>query len=357
MKRIKKPAMLCVAMLLCFFSIVSAQTVVYAANPVQVKIGVEQLLEQTGSGTGANDTFCYKLRPLQPANPMPAASTCAINGSSSSELGPITFTQTAVYEYELTLDQSPPGTEYLCDTQVYTISIHVRQSGNDLVPETVVRNANGDKVDKALYTHKYRAAATDPAVMSYPPVKLTVEGNPGRPSTFSFVLTAKDPLSPMPAGSKDGVKTVSITGSGEASFGAWSYTEAGVYYYTVTQINTGIDGYTYDLSVYTITDTVTEADGQLVLNRVVTNSAGKTVQTCIYINQYEEPVVGGKTPNNGNGANGNGASPAGKGPKTGDDTNISALITRITLSCLAAMGCVRYLLIGTKRRKNREVTL
>lgn len=96
-----------------------------------------------------------------------------------------------------------------------------------------------------------------------PPVKKTISGTPSEDGTFTFKLEAENKSNPMPDGSNDGVKLMTIMGAGEEDFGTWSYTEFGSYHYTVSEANNDESGYTYDTTVYTITDIVTDVGGQL----------------------------------------------------------------------------------------------
>jgi pilin isopeptide linkage protein len=212
-----------------------------------------------------------------------------------------------------------------------------------------------------------------------PPVKKTVEGNPGADSIFTFKLTARNASSPMPAGSKGGSKIVYVKGAGSAEFGTWSYDEAGVYYYTVSELNTGEKGYAYDTVVYTITDSVKAVNGQLVLSRVVTNALNKQVMSLIFINKYTNPGApppippspldpnpaaegapdssSPPNPNEGDpmwGINGDG-SPGGKWrdgmPRTGDDGKPALYLAMLALGALLAIGAAMYLVVLRKRGK------
>lgn len=346
----KKTAMLCMAMFLGILSILPAQTV-YGADPVQVSLKVEQVFDKGGSDAVLDDTFGYRLTPIQSGNPMPAVSDCTIKGSESAAIGPITFHQEGDYSYEIALMAPPSGKAYTCDQQVYTVTVYVRSSGGALTAKTVIKNGEGEKTDKLLYTHTYRAAATDSSLMVDPPVKKTVSGTPAKDSVFLFSLTAEDPKNPMPQGSEKGRKTMTITGSGEKDFGTWSYTKAGTYYYTIAEVDTDEKGYTYDTAVYTITDRIKDVDGQLVQERVITNSAGKQVTSCSFINRY---AGDGKSP--AGGGLGGGLLKPGNGPKTGDDTHRDIFLLALTLSGLTAVGCVSYLRYEKRRKKDQEMS-
>ena len=87
---------------------------------------------------------------------------------------------------------------------------------------------------------------------------------------FTFTLTASDNNAmaeipnPMPEGAEDGVATASNAADGSVDFGDMVFQFVGDYTYTVTEVNDGKPGYTYDDTEYTVTVSVTDnADGTL----------------------------------------------------------------------------------------------
>ena len=123
-----------------------------------------------------------------------------------------------------------------------------------------------------------------------PPVAKKITGDtPASSSTFTFILTAANADYPMPEGSVGTTKEIRITGSGSSEFGPITFTKPGVYTYTVSEKNTGVEGYTYDTTVYTIQYTVTEQDGNLVLQRRITDPNGKEVDSSVFTNKYSVP--------------------------------------------------------------------
>lgn len=141
-----------------------------------------------------------------------------------------------------------------------------------------------------------------------PPVRKTVEGSPSVPSVFTFELapasnTAGYSVSdmPMPEGSENGIRRVSVTGEGEAEFGQMTFTKAGTYVYRVREIDDGIEGYAYDGSVYLMTYTVSEENGALKAERVIArNGAEYSDEALVFTNIYsaEEKEQPGSTENN-----------------------------------------------------------
>ena len=258
----------------------------FAAETGNVALTVRQAFGDAGA-SAPNDTFDYRLAPKLASNPMPAGSgsggyTFAVTGTDEIEIGPIDFAQPGVYTYELGCI-TPAAAGYTLDRQVYRIDVHVK---NNLTTAVVVYKNDGAKASDIYFGHLYTIKPSDPALMADPSVVKTVSGDPAVASTFVFQLKAENSSNPMPQGSQNGVKTISIAGSGWGEFGTWSYTREGTYYYTVSELMTNIPGYTYDTAVYTITDTVKAVDGQLVLSRIVTNSANRQVTSFTYLNTY-----------------------------------------------------------------------
>jgi hypothetical protein len=171
-------------------------------------------------------------------------------------------------------------------------------------------------------------------------------------------------------------------------------------------MNSGDKGYRYDSSVYTITDTVTDVDGQLVLSRVVTNDSNKPVSNYAFINKYsagfgslfeDDDSQGSKDPPSGllpdsdnpfgvgtfmggaepevksfpdsgviqtggdatGGGNGNGRllTSGGYGPKTGDDRNSALYLILLISGGALSTGASIYLVAGEKKRKEINDTL
>ena len=338
---------LCAAIVLALALILAAPAAAFAAqNPLMIT--VKQAF--TASSESVDATFTYRLKPLEAGWPMPEGSTeegytFTINGNDSVQLGPLDFSKQSICRYELFQVIGKEKQGYTYDKQIYTIEVWGSPEGR---VEYIVNNRDGSKSEDIGFENSYDPLASDPKLMADPPVSKTVSGNPAKPGTFTFRLEARDPSSPMPQGSTNGVKTINITGSGKGEFGTWSYKKAGTYYYTVSEVNAGENGYTYDTAVYTITDTVKDGGGRLVLSRIVTNHANKQVTSLTFINKYS--TLGG--PNGGgNGAGGNQAGQAGDGPKTGDDTNITLYIILIVIGGGVAAGAGIYLAASRKRRK------
>ena len=150
------------------------------------------------------------------------------------------------------------------------------------------------------FTIKNHHIAKPDAVMSDPPVQKVVQGNPPTAATFTFQMKAVTEGAPMPDGSADGIMTVQITGTGSEEFGEMWFEEAGEWVYEITELNGGVENYTYDTSVYTLTVKVEEVpDGtQVKLDKTETITGGNGSGTPVFTNVYKPPVpkTGDATP-------------------------------------------------------------
>ena len=162
-----------------------------------------------------------------------------------------------------------------------------------------------------------------------PPVKKVISGDkPRTDSTFTFRMEADDPLFPMPEGSVHGRKEATVQGEGEVEFGFSTYTEAGIFTYKVYEQKETITGYTFDKTMYTMTVTVTESDGELAAKRVILRDDGRTVDEMLFTNAYRAPDKGTLQPGRSRtvaGATVHKRSVS-NSPKTGDTSNITLFI-------------------------------
>ncbi|MCL2513151.1 MAG: hypothetical protein FWF08_04535 [Oscillospiraceae bacterium] len=307
---------------------------------------VRQIFNCAGSSAAPqNGVFAYRLTPEQTSVPMPAGSGAngydfTITGTDDIDVGPIIFTQMGKYTYEIS--HIPDGQpDYIHNQETYTLDIWV---DNKLNVAVVVYNKEGNKAADIIYEHSCGLLPSDPALMEDTPVVKTVSGSPAEDSDFTFRLEPGDPANPMPEGSENGVKTLRVTGSGQGGFGTWGYTAEGTYFYTVYEVNDGLPGYNYDDSVYTIADSVKEADGKLGITRVVTNSANRQVASLSFINIYTDGSGKPDGPDN----------PGKPGPATGDEARTMLYVTLICTAAATAVGSTGYLLSGRRRGKETD---
>jgi pilin isopeptide linkage protein len=330
------------AVLIMFFVTYTGSTAIANGSSNSYSPTVAQ--EFYSNSEDASRTFTYKIEKIQ-QDARSSQSTFTITGNDSVKLDPLEFSGPGTYEYEVFQVVNAPKQGYTYDRQIYTIRVRV---DNSRETEIIIKNEDDIKVDAILFVNRYELQSTDPKLMADPPVRKTVTGEPEQPGIFTFRLVAKNASQPMPAGSANGMKSVQVTGNGEAEFGTWSYHDTGTYFYTVTEVNTGVSGYVYDTTVYTITDTVSELNGSLILSRIVTNMANKQVPAMSFINKYTG-ATGPSSPSNPSGPSGPGA-----GPKTGDDTNITIYVILLALGSAMTGAALVFLIIGGKKKEQKR---
>ena len=405
--RIKKALSVLIGIMIIFIAV--ARPSVYAASK-SIQIKVEQIFNTNSAH--AEDASTYVMRPLDSSSQAlqggsTGAYTFTIKGSGTYTIGPLAFNKAGMHRYELYQNAAAgagsgagqPGYSY--DSRRYTIEVQVDSALNATV---IVYNSDNKKTDNVIFENSFKLLPTDPKLMADPPIKKTVSGDPARNGEFTFTLKPSGAHYPMPAGSMNGVKTVRISGPGEAEFGTWSYSQAGTYFYTVNEVNAGERGYTYDKAVYTITDKVTEEGGRLVLSRIVTNEMNKPVVSLDFHNSYspiggvlgglkierDDPVADrpeedkpwgfvdvednpfaylwddenpfGNAPGGVNdaGTGTHNATPAAArpgifGPKTGDDTNATLYIALFAAGGLLVAGALVFIVINKKNKKRKTI--
>ena len=158
-----------------------------------------------------------------------------------------------------------------------------------------------------------------------PPVVKKVEGNDNSEELFTFEIEADDITNPMPVGTRNGKKQITIKGSGKTEFGPWRYTEPGTYRYTIREIPGSNKNYKYDSRIYHLTDKVSYSGNRLQLEQILVDEDGNTYDdgTAVFefVNKYNKPGIPGY-------------------PKTGDDSPVLVWLIILTVSILSVIALV-----------------
>ena len=369
---------LCVIVLIALLAAFPAKAFAASASlsiPVEQIFGIAPGVQQDG-------VFQYELRRMDSSSPLPAGAqgdvfVFTMAGSETRDIGPIVFNHGGIFTYEVRSAAQSAGNLSI-DGTIYTVVIAVRNVDGGLVAEIRTIYARSPEapstakleVDHVLFEHAYGVMASNPDDKFDPPVVKTVQGNPAVPYTFTFRLEAQGDGQPMPTGATGNTFDITTAGSGRATFGTWSYTEAGVFIYSVREIPSENADYVFDTTVYTITDTVTQENGRLVVDRVVTNADNRHVVSMSFLNTYigtdievQEPgqpgpggVVGpGGEPGPGAGTGtttGTGQRRPVLGPKTGDYADPIEMIVAMGIS--TAIALFALVLIYMDRRSEKE---
>lgn len=190
------------------------------------------------------------------------------------------------------------------DTQTLSKDNNWRYSWNNLNPnyewDVIEKKAEGysSSITRTGITFTITNKFMTPILENNLSVQKRISGErPATDSGFTFVLSADNSLCPMPPGSSGTVKEVTIIGSGSQCFGEICFTKAGKYVYKVSEKNSGIAGYTFDNTVYTIVFEIMENEGELSSAKTITDSSGRIVSVIEFTNNYKTP--GEKLPQTG----------------------------------------------------------
>lgn len=141
-------------------------------------------------------------------------------------------------------------------------------------------------LDEFDILNTYIEAAIDESAQ----VNKSIKGDkPDEDSEFFFTMRALSGA-PMPEGSQNGEKTVSIIGEGTEKFGEIKYIKAGVYEYKITENAGKISGYSYDKSVYVFRVKVELIDGKLAITSKEYIKDNHNFDLAEFTNEYSKDV-------------------------------------------------------------------
>ena len=205
---------------------------------------VSKVLKASKSLTGKNladDQFTFELVNKETGKVAQTA--------KSKADGTVTFpaeTYTAVGNYTYIIREKNDGSKgYTYDTKAPEVTVAVTDNGQGQLVATETY------ATPAEFTNNYQALSTT-AAFSFTK-KLT--GRAQKAGEFSFDLTAPE--------AKDNQTKATADENGTVNFDPITYTQTGVYEYTVKEQNGKLGGITYDEKAYKIKVTVTDNAGQL----------------------------------------------------------------------------------------------
>ncbi len=285
-----------------FINTYKAANVVLAAGTIHAD---KTLTNVTAGVTNTNmtveaDAFQFQLKPITTSAPMPEGSVDGVYKLGNADGGAIsipaiTYTATGTYVYELTELADRIPAHITRDPAVYTVTVTVSDPGDGQL-KAEVAYAKGDQTvtaNELVFTNTYKASSATLTIHGHKNLKDRPAEYPLEADEFSFTLKGLNGA-PMPTTAVDGKVTVQNDEDGKFSFADLTFTAAGEYQYTVTEVHAGdtIDGVKYDTTVYTITVVVTDnLDGQLVAS--ITSTHGTSENPATFTNTYTAaPVTG-----------------------------------------------------------------
>ncbi len=216
----------------------------YATTDAEIKVTKEF------ADWGKANEFTFDLAAVTKGAPMPETTTVtATKGAATQSFGKITYEATGTYQYTITeRNGGRDGVSY--DVTPKTVTVEVTKDADNKMTATVTYTKG---TDAEIITNTYESTTAQ--------MEVTKNFNDwGKAEAFRFELKAAG-TAPMPKADKDGKVIVTATeDEPTAVFDKITYEEAGTYEYTITEINDGADGVSYDVTPKKVTVTVTKAD-------------------------------------------------------------------------------------------------
>lgn len=278
-----------------------AVTIHVTDSAADTALGAETSLTGTktvnGTGEGiASGQFSFHIQeisaPSGAAASLPDGADADGNVSNTAggtiNFGTFRFDTEGTYVYQVT-ENNLGAAGYGYDTTVYTVVFAVSVSSGQPSVETVVYRGTAQSEDAEVnavsFNNTYQpTAVTTPADAPLSGVKSVTEEHGSfimQDGMFRFQITAVSApdgmTAPMPS-AVDENHQVSCSSDGTFSFGTITFTEPGEYTYSVSEVNNGVEGITYDGENYTLYYNVADNGGSLsITESSIRNSAGEEV--------------------------------------------------------------------------------
>lgn len=239
----------------------------YTLTPITAVPVVSKVLV---GGTLQADEFTFLLKQVRVSADLSYViakeGVTATNGANGKVAFPtVTFDKAGIYYFEISeIAGNRPGVLY--DTKVYHVAVTVFDNGDGTLQAQQFIYDYPDNTAVA-FTNTYAAQADTLVIEAHK----TLSGKALAAGEFLFALT--------PDADPAGAITATNGADGKITFAALTFDKAGVYTYTLSEVNTHRGEITYDASTYKITVTVTDdRSGQLsAAVTKVENAAGQAV--------------------------------------------------------------------------------
>lgn len=283
----------------------------------------------TGRAWTAQDKFCFVLTGIDGA-PMPegVSDGKAILQMTQSEgtpdnaavpfhFGNITYTKPGTYVYNIVEARAGDGYDVSIlpgmsvSQALYRVTVTVKDENHDgtlkvestmlcLKDDTGATLADGAgvKTDRAAFTNVFDVKEAEWDLRGTKNYEDKTGSHPLSSGMFKFELTANTEGAPMPANTVGGKATANVDATGRFAFEQVTFDENDVnadktpksYEYELREVNSGVNGMTYDGTVWHITVTASLNEAGEVVFSVQNTREGQTAvpgETISFSNTYE----------------------------------------------------------------------
>ena len=239
----------------------------YDTANTTAKLHVDKEIDDQ-SESGVDGTFTFTLSGDSYSDTQNVTTN---GGKGGADFKDIEFSKAGTYNFTL---KEVKGNEagYTYDEKEYAVEIVVKDNYKKAQLEVESIKIDGKDTSSITITNVYKATAATYELK----VKKTLNGLAEglEPAVFSFELTG------------DATGTQTINGSGEASFGKFTYETTGTHNYTIKEVKGSAGGYTYDGATYTIEVKVEDKDGTLVATPTIKKD-GESATSVEFVNVYK----------------------------------------------------------------------
>ena len=235
-------------------------TVTNTYSPVKAPIEVTKEFNDWGKA----DSFVFTLSAAE-GMPMPENTrAAATKDAPTASFGEVTFEKAGIYEYVITeINGGADGVAY--DTAEHHVVITVSKAADT---NALSADVKYDGEPSLVITNTFTP------VQAAPKMTKVLEGRDwNEDDAFTFALAAVTEGAPLP-------EKLTATATKEqptVSFGKILYHKAGIYEYTITEVNDHADGMSYDTEAHPVTVTVTKDTETNALTAVVTYSGANSL--------------------------------------------------------------------------------
>lgn len=283
----------------------------------------------TGRAWTAQDKFCFVLTGIDGASmPEGVSDGKAILQMTQSEgtpdnaavpfhFGDITYTKPGIYVYNIVEARAGDGYDVSIlpgmsvSQALYRVTVTVTDEAHDgtlKVESTMLRlkddtgatlaDGAGVKTDRAAFTNVFDVKEAEWDLRGTKNYEDKTGSHPLSSGMFQFELTAKTEGAPMPANTVGVKATANVDATGRFAFEQVTFDENDVnadktpksYEYELREVNSGVNGMTYDGTVWHITVTASLNEAGEVVFSVQNTREGQTAvpgETISFSNTYE----------------------------------------------------------------------
>ncbi|HUM83110.1 MAG TPA: FctA domain-containing protein, partial [Lachnospiraceae bacterium] len=232
-------------------------TKTHVAQPTTARFSVNKAV--TGNAYTGTEDFTFDLTAVDPTTaPMPSATTATCKADGTAKFGDITFDAEGIYIYKITEQTGATNGMKYNTSPVYAKVVVTTDSTTGNLVATVTYGtksaAAADITSAAVPTITNTYAITTTALAVKKTVTSTGDTYSGT-EDFTFTLakgtgsTKTSDVLPSPA-------TATCKAGDVATFGDITYTEAGDYYYTITETQGSANGMSYNTTAQKVKVTV-----------------------------------------------------------------------------------------------------